>query len=54
MSAGKADGGIEREPLVATNLNQVLSGAKFSNEETGSKTSPYLNKFKAGELNLVQ
>ena len=54
MSAGKADGGIQQETLIPTNLNQVLSGAKFSNQDSGSKTSPYKNKFKAGDLNLVQ
>ena len=33
MSAGKEDGGILREPFTNSNLNQVLSGAKFSNED---------------------
>ena len=54
MSAGKEDGGILREPFTNSNLNQVLSGAKFSNEDQGSKTSPYLNKAKAADLQLMQ
>ena len=42
-----------REPLVGNGLNQIVSGAKFSvNEESGSKTSPYKNKAKAGDLLL--
>ena len=53
MSAGKEDGGILREPFVNTNLNQVFSGAKFANEEPGSKTSQYVNKAKATDLNLI-
>ena len=53
MSAGKEDGGILREPFNNSNLNQVLSGARFSNEEPGSKTSPYLNKAKAHDLQLI-
>ena len=54
MSAGKEDGGILREPFVNSNLNHVFSGAKFANEEPGSKNSQYINKGKAADLNLMQ
>ena len=55
MSAGKADGGISREPLVANRIIKGASASKFARDDmSGSKTqSPYKNKGKAADLNII-
>ena len=57
MSAGKADGGISREPLVSHGLTQGAGASKFSpHDDPGSLAqSPYgRGKGKAGDLAILQ